>query len=129
VPLELQYWTGSIWARNTIDACTALAAGNFGFTAYPGGAVTSNAFAGGAGSIKLTKPSDASQRSVDVAVNLGSGGSANSCTAGAAFTPAATAGNRSYLRSQQTCGADRDPSARATFGIYNNKFIFRREVY
>jgi hypothetical protein len=140
IPVELQYWNGTVWARNTDDTCTpaSLAPGNFAFGNHTGqlvgnypsaGNVAVGAFAAGLGSITLTKPASSLQGSVDVALNLGTTGSATTC---AAFAPNsnATAANKSYLQGQWCAGGYiKDPVAKATFGIYNNKFIFRREMY
>jgi hypothetical protein len=141
MPIELQYWNGTVWVRNTDDTCTptSLAPASFVFGNHTGqltsgnyastGNVAVGTFVGGLGSITLTKPASSRQGSVDVALNLGTAGSATVCPA---FAPNsdATAANKPYLQGQWCAGGyTKDPVAKATFGIYNNKFIFRREMY
>ncbi len=134
MPFETQYWNGSVFVKNTSDSCTAIASANValgnkqgGLTAYAGPVAGSSA-SSGAGSLTLTKPSSAAAGSVDLVVNLGSSGSPSNCTGLTGGTPAAL----SYL-SGKWCGSsyDRDPTARATFGIYGGKRgpIYIRESY
>ena len=73
--------------------------------------------ANGVGTLTLTKPTTSAPASVDLAANLGNAGSDQSCLA----THGGTATSQPWLRSQNgACAAtyDRDPSARATFGLY-----------
>jgi hypothetical protein len=141
--MEAQYWNGSIWARNTFDSCTFVERANFAFGNYAGALAADPAklptanlpltttFASGAASLLVTKPIGGLQGAAQLALNLGAGGNANACTGATAFTPAATGANRAYLQSPQTCvaGYTGDPSSTVTFGIYRNRFIYRREVY
>jgi MSHA biogenesis protein MshQ len=135
VPVQIEYWNGTLWLRNAADNCTSVAPSNFAIgnlvglaTTASGGGTVSN----GGGSITLTKPTSGTNGTVDVTINLGATGTANAnpCPAWAP-APAATAFNTPYLQSQCAgAGAyNRDPSARATFGIYRNKFILLRENY
>ncbi|MBS1198457.1 MAG: hypothetical protein H6R18_2242, partial [Proteobacteria bacterium] len=73
-------------------------------------------FANGAGSITLAKPSKAG--SVDIVARLGADPAASKCTA---WTPAAATPFGAYLQGKW-CGAnyDKDPVARATFGIFGS---------
>lgn len=136
VPFEVQYWNGSAFVKNTSDGCALIASGNIalgnnqgGLSAYTG-PITGSTASSGAGSITLTKPSSAAAGSVDLVVNLGSSGSPSNCPGLTGGTPAAL----SYL-SGKWCGSnyDRDPTARATFGIYGSSLkkgpIYIRESY
>jgi MSHA biogenesis protein MshQ len=136
VPLEAQYWTGTFFATNTLDSCTAIAPGNVGMGNYIGNldsgetSVTSvTPLASGRGAIVLGAPGAGNNGSLDLAVNLGDGGTAAACPA---FAPAAGPGDQPWLRSQW-CGSayDRDPAARARFGIRPgaDERIFMRENY
>jgi len=135
VPVEAQYWNGTFWITNVDDNCTALVAGNVGLGNYIGNlnggettaTITASPLQAGRSGIRLSAPGASNNGSVDVALNLGAGAAANACPA---FTPAATAGNKTYLRGKW-CGATatRDPAARARFGIMrgSNEIIYMRE--
>lgn len=141
IPLEAQYWNGTVFAVNGLDNCTSLNAGNIALGNYAKGLNATNmgtshismggAFVNGKGSLKLTKPSSAALGSVDLAINLGLGlgGIDQSCPA---WTKTSNGVGMAYLRGRW-CGAnyDRDPRARVTFGIYKNAndFIYMREMY
>lgn len=137
VPFEAQYWTGTFFATNTLDSCTAIATGNVGMGNYIGNldsgetSVTSvTPLTSGRGAIVLGAPGAGNNGSVDLAINLGDGAAASACPAFAPST--ASPGNQPWLRSQW-CGAshDRDPAARARFGIRPgaDERIFMRENY
>ena len=136
VPFETQYWNGSTFVRNTLDNCSALAVGNIalgnkqgGLAAYTGPIVVSATNAG-AGTITLTKPAAATSGSVDLVVALGSAGVPSDCSSLGGGVSAAVP----YL-SGKWCGAayDRDPTARATFGVFGSSLkkgpIYIRENY
>ena len=147
IPMEVQYCASGcaatpIWQRNTSDHCTTLPAGSFALGNYnilaaanmpaanlPATATVMNR---GAASLLLRRPTDGTQGSVDVTVNLGNT-LADVCNppgfAGPQPAAPPTAG-LAYLQGKW-CGAnyDRDPLSRATFGIYRSRFIYRREVY
>lgn len=135
VPVEAQYWNGTFWIINTDDNCTTLAAGNVGLGNYIGNlnagettaTITASPVQAGRTGIQLSAPGAGNNGSVDVAVNLGAGATANACPA---FAPAATAGDKAYLRGKW-CGATatRDPAARVRFGIQrgSNEEIYTRE--
>ncbi|BBP04005.1 hypothetical protein TPL01_16160 [Sulfuriferula plumbiphila] len=141
IPIEAQYWNGTVFVTNDLDSCTSLNAGNIALGNYRKGLNATNmgtshisiggAFVNGKGSLKLTRPSPAALGSVDLAINLGSGlGSIDqSCPA---WTTTSNGAGMAYLRGKW-CGAnyDRDPKARVTFGIYKNAndFIYMREMY
>ena len=78
---------------------------------------------GGRGLLLLSAPSPTATGSVDVAVNLGSTSTDQSCLSS---HPASTGANLPWLRAQfgsaNGCAGvndfSRDPSIRATFGVY-----------
>jgi MSHA biogenesis protein MshQ len=137
IPLEAQYWTGSFWARNTADTCTALGAANFAIGNYSPSLTSTNLGSshisvgpnsGGLWTVTLAKPSPTATGAADIALVLESGSTGSVCPV---WTPLATTGaNLAYLQGQW-CGAsyNKDPDARITFGVTRNKFIFNRENY
>lgn len=135
IPVEAQYWNGSAFITNVSDTCTTLGVGNVGLGNHAGSlgvgettvtAVTSPLQAG-RGTITLSAPGAGNNGSVDVTVNLGAGANADACPA---LVPAATAGNRTYLRGRW-CGAGftKDPAARARFGVMrgSDEAVYTRE--
>jgi MSHA biogenesis protein MshQ len=118
---------------NGADSCTSLAASAFFLSGSLAGSTSASAvtLVGGQGTLTLAAPSPVATGSVDVAANLGASGSDQSCLA----THGGTAANKPWLRARNgNCAAtyDRDPSARATFGIYTaetRKTIHIRESY
>lgn len=135
LPVEAQYWNGAFFVTSIEDNCTTLAANNIGLGNYlvnlgageTTATVTASPLQAGRTAIRLSPPGAGNNGSVDVAVNLGAAGSANACPA---FAPAATAGNKAYLRGKW-CGsaATRDPVARARFGVMRggDEAIYTRE--
>lgn len=138
LPYETQYWNGSAFVKNTLDACTALTAANFGIGnltpaglyGSPVSAISMGAFSAGGGSITLAAPNVPG--GVDVVVKLGA--SLSMCPSWLPSYPSGTPISASYLRSQW-CGSsyDKDPVARATFGIYGSSakkgLLYLRESY
>lgn len=126
VPIEAQYWNGSAFIRNTADGCTTLAANNIKLATPPAGvnAVMGGAFSSGAGSLTLTKPATPAKVAVDLCVDLDSSGSGDTTCQGLA--PFAVI---PYLQTGVTY--NKDPTARATFGVYkgDDEFIYLREAY
>jgi hypothetical protein len=138
---ETQYWNGQSFVRNTADSCTALAAASVALSNYQSppkavapllsasnlSSVTVGAISAGQGTITLA-PTAYATGSVDLVANLGSSGSPSNC-AGLSNGSATSAG-LAYL-SGQWCGAanDRDPTARASFGVFKSPLIYRRENY
>ena len=157
---QAQYWSGQSWVLNSDDTCTGTvltAAGGANAVAlsgYVGPVVAplsstnlgtshvSGFTADGAGkwNLTLTKPSPVATGSVGVAINLGSGTADQSClsrpppaTTGLAL-PWLRAQNGSLYPDGTACPTtyDRDPSARATFGIYapeTKRTIHMRELF
>jgi hypothetical protein len=137
IPVEAQYWNGAFFVTNADDSCTALAANNVGLGNYLGNldpgettpTVVTSPLQSGRTTIRLSAPGAGNNGSVDLAVNLGAGASANACPA---FTPAAASGNKAYLRGKW-CGvaAARDPAVRIRFGVRRggNEVMYNRELY
>ena len=141
--LAAQSWNGTAFADNTLDSCTQLPASavNFGnyrktLTAADTNITgTSVTLAAGRGTLVLAKPSAGHNGTVDVALSLGSTATDASClqtwTPGTGDAASAGAG-LAYLRGAW-CGSawTRDPSARASFGLYRgaDNLIYQRENY
>jgi MSHA biogenesis protein MshQ len=147
MPAQTQYWSANGWVLNNADSCTTVAAGAIVRTNYLDnkGASTSAwtttpssiTVAGGRGTLTLSAPSPTATGTVDIAVNLGSSSTDQSCLSS---HPASTGAGASWLRarngSTNGCAGvttyDRDPSARASFGIYSPesvKMIHLRDLY
>ena len=139
LPFEVQYWNGSAFVKNTADnsaSCTAFGVANValgnkqgGLSSYTG-PVSVGALVSGAGKITLPKPGSAAAGSVDLVVTLGSGGTPANCP----NMTGATSASLAHL-SGKWCGTanDRDPIAKATFGIFGSSEkkgpIYIRESY
>ncbi len=137
-----EYWAGNSWLLNSADSCTAVAGASMALSnprTATGAASTATSSAGalaisnGSGSITLAAPSPAgSSLSLDLAVNLGSTAADQSCLGA---HPATIGAAKPWLRAQiGSCvgTADRDPAARASFGIASpetKKTIHVREVF
>ncbi len=137
IPIVAQYWAGAYFARNALDSCTVLIPSNIALTNYQGGLTAANmgashvaigAISSGLGAINLAKPSPAASGSADLLVNLGSAGAPANCSG--LSSAGSSSAVKSYL-SGQWCGAayDRDPVARATFGIRKTPLIYLRENF
>ncbi len=153
VNFAFQFWNPASggFITNSQDSCTNFGTANIGLANFKNNlqsgemsvsAVTFGTVAFGAGvntgtgTITLAQPSGGDGKyfgSLDLVVNLGAVATPQPC---GALTPAPTpAGkNISYLRGAWGgCGAvyDRDPTARAAFGVYKspNEFIYLRENY
>src|SRR2546425_8458874 len=141
LPLETQYWNGTAFVTNTADSCTTLAGANImlsnpqgGFTVPPGSCTTSASnpvsFSNGRGNLIMAKPSGGAVGSADLAVNLGTTASGNTCVGGSSV--AHSAASKTYLQGAWTGGTYTvNPSARATFGVYkgSDEVIFIRENF
>lgn len=157
IPVQTQYWNGKTWAVNSMDSCTKIpvasvvrsnyldykGASTAAWTTTPATKSTVNGvpmavvMSSGNGTLTLGAPSPASVGSVDFAFNLGSGAQDSSCLGS---HPASTGANATWLRAlnggANACSGvttyDRDPGARATFGVYkpeSKKAVFSRDVY
>jgi MSHA biogenesis protein MshQ len=132
LPYQTQFWDGRAFIANTLDNnCTSLAASNVvlanrqgGLGSY-NGPVSVSSTSVGVGTITLPAPGQSG--SVDLLLALGASGTPSNCynlTGG-------TAANLAHL-SGKWCGAsyDRNPVARATFGIsVTSRQIDMREGY
>jgi hypothetical protein len=136
VPMATQYWNGSNFVNNTDDNCTTLAGLNITLKNYTKNLAAcetaisiSGPFNAGKSNLKLLKPGAGNNGSVDLLVNLGATATGQTCTPTATTSTAAA---QSYLQGKWSGTTyDKNPTARATFGIYKNanEFIYMREMY
>jgi len=144
VTTQLQYWNGKTWVFNDSDSCvTSIPASAIALSGYldSKGASTTGwstsaaaaVLSGGTGSFTVAAPSPTGATgSVDVAVNLGSTSADQSCLSA---HPATTGANLAFLRANNgSCAtsADRDPSARVSFGVHSpetKKMIHVRDLF
>ena len=142
LPVVAEHWNGSAWVLNSADSCTTVPAASVvlsnprnasGGASAAGSSASAIALASGSGLLTLAAPTPAgASLSLDIAVNLGSTGTDQSCQAS---HPASTGAARPWLRAQNgSCAAtaDRDPAARASFGIFSpesRKTVHVRELY
>lgn len=145
VPVTTQYWSGKSWTVNDADGCTVVPAASVAriryldhkgvltsawSTAVSGGLTLVN----GQGNIVLTAPTNSGTGSLDLAVNLGATTTDQSCVT-VTPQPSSTGAQRPWLRSLNgNCAAtyDRDPTARATFGVFSpesKKVIHTRDIF
>src|SRR3989441_6028181 len=149
LPLETQYWNGTVFVTNAADSCTTLAGANImlsnpqgGFTVPPGSCTTGASdpviFSNGRGNspglnspgLIMAKPSGGAVGSFDLTVNLGTTASGNTCVGGSSVTHSAA--SKTYLQGAWTGGTYTvNPFARATFGVYkgSDEVIFIRENF
>lgn len=134
MPIQAQYWSGKSWVINSDDSCTTLPNSAFALSstlATQSGITAAVTLAKGNAAATLRAPDGAAAGSVDVALNLGTSGSDQSCLTAHGGTGA----NAPWLRSLNgNCASnyDRDPWARATFGIYSpetRRLIYVQDVY
>jgi MSHA biogenesis protein MshQ len=143
--VQLQHWSASkTWVLNSLDSCTVLPAaavvlGNFldatgqststwSTSVVPSAGSTAFSVASGNATLTLAAPTATNGKApvgtVDVGINLGATTADSSCLA--TPRPASTGANLSWLRAQfgskngclGVVDYLRDPSARATFGVY-----------
>jgi len=151
IPIETQYYNSSgVYVTNVADSCTTLTASNlaFSFVATTPNLVACETsispatiiyFTSGRGSAvvppgtapvpKLTKPGAGNNGSVDITINLGAA-AGSTCVAGIS-SPAAGAGQTWLQWKWSGSTFDRNPTARATFGVFKNadEFIYLRENF
>lgn len=142
IPVTAEYWTGKSWLLNSDDNHTVIPHNAFilkpaaeGMTVTRSFAANPFRLAGGAGSFDL-RVSAGGPGPVDIAINLGDGLMDNTCIGNAVGTGmASTSARIPWLRPYITgCNPAqfRDPSARASFGVYtpeNRRIIHVREVF
>ena len=142
LPVVTEHWSGNAWVLNSADSCTTLPASSVALSnprSSAGGSTTASTSASaitlnsGSGLLTLAAPSPAgSGLSLDIAINLGSTAADQSCHAS---HPATTGAARAWLRAQNgacAASADRDPAARASFGIFSpetRKTVHVREIF
>ena len=141
MPLTADYWDGATFTPNSSDSCTTvpLSSVNFGNHRKTLGTAdttltnSSLALSAGASYLKLAAPSGSHSGSFDVSLSLGPTATDTSCLQ--PWTPAAgktaTQGaGLAYLRGGW-CGAtyDKDPAARAAFGVFHgtDRVLYQRE--
>ncbi len=136
VPIRAEYFNGTAWTLNAADNCTSLAANAFGLSGGIAANTSASAVApliDGKGTLTLAKPSPVATGTVDVAINLGSSGSDQSCLS----SHGGTAANMSWLRGSWAAVANcngtaawaQDPNARVKFGASKAPYIYLRERY
>lgn len=133
MPVSVEYWSGNAWLRNVEDSTSLFTQAAFALTsqALNNTTPTFTPVKKGAGTLALQPPVGSGPGFVDVALNLGSTGATHSCRADKANAPGAKS---EFLRAvDPSCDTDlRDPSARATFGIFapeRRRVIHMREVF
>jgi MSHA biogenesis protein MshQ len=143
IPLNLEYWTGGGWVKNSADTCTLLQSQNFGFT-FPTVTGANQLKAcdtavplSGVGvapnySFSLSKPVAGLTGWVDITLNLNSTGSvATQCRATGGPGTADVPANVPWLQHNWTggVGSTDNPKARVTFGLHKSRspHIYRRE--
>lgn len=155
LPVTTEYWSGKYWVMNGNDSCTRIPVAAVAFSGFqnqkgqsldpfvsaPGteatvaGTAMATLVQAGRGLLTLAAPPSGVTGSVDVAVNLGLTAADLSCLPG---HPQTTGAGLPWLRSvgggSAACAvaADRDPSARATFGVFSpesQKVMHVRDVY
>ena len=142
--VQAQYWSGNAWVVNGGDNCSVIPAAAVVRSGYldnkgaPSAAWSTTSsgvtVTGGNAALTLSAPSPVLTGSVNLALNLGPAATATdqSCLT---VHPASTGAALPWLRSQNGgCSAawDRDPSARATFGIFSpesQKVLHVREIF
>jgi MSHA biogenesis protein MshQ len=139
VPMEAQYWNGTLFTTNTLDSCTTIALGNIALSTFQSNLAAcetavsiSGMLNAGKANLKMLKPGAGNSGSVDLTVNLGSAVLGSTCLTVGGATSADVPANRTYLQGKWSgTGYDKNPSSRATFGVYKNanEFIYMREMY
>lgn len=125
IPMEAQYWQGQYWAQNSLDDATTIIQDNIRLATISGPAVTISGVikdAAGKWRIVLNKPLVRASSNVCLDLDVGATGD---------MTCVATATPLSMPYLQTGAAFDKDPTSRATFGVYkgNHQFIYLREMY
>ena len=143
IPVVAEHWSGNAWVLNSADNCSTLAAGSValsnprsaaGLLSTALSSVTGAlALVNGSGLLTLAAPLPlGNSLSLDVSINLGSTTADQSCHAS---HPVSLGAAKPWLRAQNgSCAAtaDRDPAARASFGIFSpesKKTVHVRELF
>lgn len=150
IPVTVQYWEGGGasqgFVTNTLDSCTRVPTTAIGMGSYTGNLASGDTaastvspgqitFTSGVGDLRLTAPGAGRSGSVDLVINLGTTSTiADTCTppnwVPSAPTPAG-ADSVHFRGDWCTTTYDRDPKARARFGVFGQPrtFIYRRENF
>ena len=136
------YWSGSAWVLNSADSCTSVPAASVvlsnprsatGASSAASSSASAISLANGSGLLTLAAPSPAgSSLTLDLALNLGSSNTDQSCQGS---HPASSGAARPWLRELNGACAttpDRDPAARASFGVYSGesrKIVHVRDIF
>ncbi|UCH48386.1 MAG: LamG domain-containing protein [Betaproteobacteria bacterium] len=145
LPLRVQaeFYTANGFVANGDDSCTSFSGSDNAFAfvpstnlvacetaVAPSGAVTLTD--GQAAGLQLAAPGIGNDGSVDLQINLNAAAGNTCTTVGGASAPA-TSSVLDFLQGNWGGSAiwDQDPTARATFGIYNNaaEFLYLQENY
>jgi len=139
MPALAEYWSGNAWLPNGADSCTTVPAAAVAISNprnHQGNASAASTTAspiavlGGQATLALAIPTPATGGvTFDIALNLGGTATDQSCHPNHPPTSGAV---RGWLRSTSCGPADRDPAARASFGIYSpetRKTVHVRELY
>jgi len=124
VAYETRYWNGVAFIVNGQDNCTPIAAGNVTSALQTGpvgtalGVPTVTAIASGKGSLRFASPGVKS--TFRVCVDAGSDANCTATSASLGYLTGPWDGSSAY---------DRDPSARAAFGLNRGAYLFYREGY
>jgi len=148
IPFRAEYWNGSVFITNSDDSLTSIAQANIGLgnhqpAGFNGSVNLTHIPAGpfsvvsGLGSFSLLKPTGTpAAGSVDAVFGLGSATTTNTSFNFSAAQPPATpqpptaGANKPYLRGKWYGATyDRDPVARAAFGIYCGGGSGRGPIY
>lgn len=141
LPLSVtaQYFTGVGYALNSADNCTTITPSNIALdnwqrtlgacdTGLSGGGTLASGELLPASRLTLGPPGAGHSGSVDLTVRLGAGAGAtcrDPLPVGPPYAPGTvTSAGAPWLQPPPAS----DPAARATFGIYRDKMIFRREI-
>ena len=141
VGLETQYWNGTGFVRNALDACTSL---NREHIALSGYTLNLNAcdtavvepgvtLSGGQATLTLAAAGAGNAGTVVLTPVLGALGAERYCPAKGGGDAAAASADRAYLQGAWSGAAwDDNPAGQAAFGLYGSQpknFIFFRENY
>ncbi|HSQ72885.1 MAG TPA: DUF6701 domain-containing protein, partial [Rubrivivax sp.] len=140
--VQAEYWSGASWLVNGNDSCsvvpaTAVALGQYrnhlgaSTSAWATSASAVN-ISSGSGLLTLAAPAPTATGSLALALNLGGTTADQSCTSGLAASNGAGLPWLRALNGACTSTHDRDPAARASFGIYSpetRKSVHVRELF
>ncbi|CAN7384131.1 hypothetical protein LJR289_002268 [Pseudoduganella sp. LjRoot289] len=124
VQVQAQYWTGNTWLLNSDDSASAISASAIALSqsGVSGSSVLTppQVLNGGKGEITLSKP-NSGKGYVDLAINLGATTADQSCLAAHPATVGAALPWLRWLNGSCAGTFDRDPSARASFGVFSSE--------